>query len=93
MIKAKAFATHTGSLASFGEFSLLVYYKVMKYGTNYDRIDLVFDQYFNKSLKEGTRSWRGEGSQYLLERGSTEIPFKMADSFLKSSENKNTLNE
>ena len=83
MIKAKAFATHTGSLANFGEFSLLVYYKVVKYGINYDRIVLVFDRYFDKSLKEGTRSRRGEGSQYLFEGDSTEIPFKMADSFLK----------
>ena len=60
LIKAEAFATHTGSLANFGEFSLLVYHEVMKYGTNYDRIDLVFDRYFEKSLKEGTRSRRGE---------------------------------
>ena len=65
----------------------------MKYGTNYDRIDLVFDRYFEKSLKEGTRSWRGESSHYLFEGDSTEIPFKMADSFPKSSENKNKLNE
>ena len=43
LIKAKAFATHTGSLASFGEFPLLVYYQVMKYGINYDRIDEAFD--------------------------------------------------
>ena len=93
LIKVKTFATHTGSLASFGDISLLVYYKVMKYGTNYDRIDLVFDRYFEKSLKEGTRSRRGEGSQYLFEGDSTDIPFKMADSFLKSSQNKNKLNE
>ena len=93
LIKAKASATHTGSLANFREFSLLVYYKVMKYGTNYDRIDLVFDRYFEKSHKERTRSPRGEGSQYLFEGDSTKIPFKMADSFLKSSENKNELNE
>ena len=65
----------------------------MKYGTNYDRIDLVFDRYSKKSLKEGTRSGRGEGSQYLFEGDSTEVPFKITDSFLKSSENKNKLNE
>ena len=64
----------------------------MKCGTNYDRIDLVFDRYFEKSLKEETRSQRGKGSQYLFEEGSTEIPFKVADSFLKSSENENKLN-
>ena len=83
LIKAKAFATHTGSLVNFGEFSLLVYYEVMKCGMNYDRIDLVFDRYFESSLKEGSRSRRGEGSQYLFEGDSTEIPFKMADTFLE----------
>ena len=35
----------------------------------------------------------GEGSQYLFEGDFTKIPFKMADSFLKNSENKNKLNE
>ena len=43
LIKAKAFATHPGILTNSGEFSLLVYYEVMIYVTNVDRIDLVFD--------------------------------------------------
>ena len=55
----------------------------MKHAWNYDRIDLVFDRYFEKSIKEGTRSGRGEGSQHLFEGSSTEIPYKMAESFLK----------
>ena len=93
LIKTKAFATHNDRLTNFVEFFLLVYYEVKKYGTNYDRIDLVFDRYFEKSVKEGTRSRRGEGSQYLFEGDSTEIPFKMADTLLKSSENKDKLNE
>ena len=57
------------------EFSLLVYYEVMKHETNYDRIDLAFDRYFEKSLKEGTRSLREEGSQYLLEGDSYQNSF------------------
>ena len=93
LIRAKAFATHTGSLTNFGEFAVLVYYEVMKHACNYDRIDLVFDRYFEKSLKEGTRSGRGEGSQYLFEGDSTEIPYKMADSFFKNNQNKNELKE
>ena len=55
----------------------------MKQALNYDRIDLIFDQYFDKSLKEGTRSGRGEGSQCLFEIDCAEIPYKMAESFLK----------
>ena len=46
---------------------------------------MAFDQYFQKSLKEGTRSGRGEGSQYLFEGDSTEIFYKMAESFLKNN--------
>ena len=34
LIRAKAFATHSGSLTNFGEFSVLVYYEVMKLASN-----------------------------------------------------------
>ena len=30
LIKAKPFATHTGSLTNFGEFAVLVYYEVSR---------------------------------------------------------------
>ena len=65
LIRAKVFVTRTGSLINFGEFTILVYDEVMKHALNYDRLDLVFDQYFKKSLKERTRSGREESSQYL----------------------------
>ena len=93
LITAKAFAIHTCSLTNFGEFAVLVFYEVMKHASNYDRIDLIFDQYFEKSLKEGTRSGRGESSWYLFEGDSTEIPYKMAESFLKNNQNNNQLND
>ena len=64
----------------------------MRHASNYDRIDLVFDQYFEKNLKEGTRSGREEGSQYLFEGDSTEMPYKMAESFLKNNQNWKELN-
>ena len=92
-IRAKAYATHTGKLTNFGQFAVLVYHEVMKKASNCDRIDLVFDQYLMKIVKEGTRSGRGEGSQYLFEGDSTEIPYKMAESFLKNNQNKNELNK
>ena len=64
----------------------------MRHASNYDRIDLVFDQYFEENLKEGTRSGREEGSQYLFEGDSTEMPYKMAESFLKNNQNWKELN-
>ena len=93
LIKAKAFSTQSSTLANFGEFSLLVYYEVMKLAAQYRRIDLVFDRYFDQSLKEATREGRGDGSKYLFEGDSTEIPLRMAENFLKNSENENQLNE
>ena len=92
LIRAKAFATHAGSLTNFGEFAVLIYYEVMRHASNCDRIDLVFNQYFEKNLKKGTRSGRKEGSQYLFEGDSTEIPYKMAESFLKNNQNWKELN-
>ena len=93
LIKAKAYSTHTSSLTNFGEFSVLMYYDVMKHAASYERIDLVFDRYFERSLKEATRLGRGEGSKYSFEGDSTEIPFKMAGNILSNSENKDILNE
>ena len=89
LIRAKGFATHTGSPISLEEFAVLVY----KHGLNYDRIDLVFDQYFEKSLKERTRSGSEEGPQYLFEGDFTDISYKMTDSFLKNNQSKNKLDE
>ena len=43
LIRAKAFATHTGSLTNFGEFAVLVYYEVVKHTSSYNRTDFVFD--------------------------------------------------
>ena len=90
---AKAYSVDTSSLKNFEEFSLLIYYEVMRHATNYERIDLVFDRYFEMSLKEGTRLGRGDGSKYSFEGDSTELPFKMVENFLSYSENKDELNE
>ena len=61
----------------------------MRHVLNYDRIDLVYDRQFEKSLKEGKRSDRKEGSQYLFKVDSTVID----ESFLKNNRNKNKLNK
>ena len=47
LIKAKPFATHTGSLTNFGEFAVLVYYEVSRKGQ-----DLVEDKVHSTYLKE-----------------------------------------
>ena len=50
-----------------------------------------FDRYFEKGLQEGTKPGRGEDLQHLFEGDSTEIRYKMAESFLKTNRNKNKL--
>ena len=67
---------------------------VVLWGTTnwYDRIDIVFDRYFDSSLKEDTRSSRDSGTLLKFDE-NTDIPQDMADNFLKNSENKNNLGE
>ena len=93
IIRAQFFAKYTGSLTNFGEFAVLVYYEVMKHASNYDRIDLVFDRYSRKVSRKRQGLGRGDGLQYLFEGDSTEISYKMAESFLKTNQNKNKLNK
>ena len=93
IIKARAFSIQTSNLRNFEEFSLAIYNDIMKHAANYQRVDLVFDRYFEGSLKEGTRMARGEAPEYLFEGDFTELPFKMAEQFLSNSENKDKLNE
>ena len=54
------------------------------------RIDLIFDQYFKKSLKENIRDERGIGSRLLFDE-TTKLPSKFNSDFLKNSANKDDL--
>ena len=71
---------------------MLLYYEVLRLGSDFDRIDIVFDRYFENSLKEDTRKGRGQGTRLLFDK-NTDIPADMAENFLKNSENKNNLSE
>ena len=53
---------------------------------------MIFDRYFDNSLKEGTRRGRGMGSR-LVFGNDTPLPRNMQDDFLKNIQNKNDLNE
>ena len=91
IIRAKAFSS--SGAECFSDFAVLLYYEVMKLASSHERIDVVFDRYFDKSLKEGTRKNRGAGSRFVFEGDETPIPNNMAEGFMKCSENKNDLNE
>ena len=71
--------------------AVVLYYEVLRLGSGYDRIDAVFDRYFDRSLKEATQISRGTGTRFKITEFS-EIP-KNFERFLNTSQNKNDLNE
>ena len=77
---------------TISDLAVMLYYEVLRIGSEYDRIDIVFDRYFDSSLKEDTRSSRDSGTLLKFDE-NTDIPQDMADNFLKNSENKNNLGE
>ena len=51
---------------------------------DYDRIDIIADQYFSQSLRSQTREGRGHGE--------TSFPTDFTDNFLRNNENKSRFN-
>ena len=90
IIRAKACSS---GIECFSDFAVIIHHHVMKLSHGYDRIDLIFDRYFEGSLKDGTRNERGTGSMFVFEGDDTPIPNNMEQTFMKESKNKNSLNE
>ena len=72
---------------------MILYHEIIKLSHGYNRIDLVFDRYFDESLKEGTRNQRESGSMFAFDGDDTPVPNNMQQTFMKESLNKNRLNE
>ena len=64
----------------------------MRLGFDYNRIDIVFDRYFDDSLKESPTKSRGTGAILMFD-DDTDISQDMIDNFLRNSQNENNLNE
>ena len=90
LIRAKC--SNSKDMTCFSDLAVVLYYEVIRLGLEHDRIDLIFDRYFDGSLKTETRESRGAGTTLLFD-SNTEIPTDMTDNFLRNSENKNNLNE
>ena len=73
------------------DIAVLLYFHIMSICSNFSRIDLIFDRYFERSVKEDMRISRGKGSRFFFNEDSL-IP-KTMDDFLMNSNNKNNLNE
>ena len=75
---------------TFLEYGLQVFLpKISKLSANAQRIDIVWDIYFEESLKASTRSSRGKGTGRKME-ANTRTPGKW-ESFLRNAENKTEL--
>ena len=79
-------------MTCFPDLAIVLYYEIMRLGFDYNRIDIVFDRYFDDSLKEGTRKSRGTGTTLMFD-DDTDFPQDMIDNFLRNSQNKNNLYE
>ena len=78
------------SCTTFDHFASLIYnYIVNVLCQNYERCDIVADQYLTSSLKEGTRSKRGSSGTKFNFTGSTKFPSNF-ENFLNNSENKSS---
>ena len=76
------------NISCFNDVAVILYYEVLKQGSGYDRIDAVFDRYFERSLKDTTRISKGTGTRLKI----TEL-CSFPKSFLHVSQNKNDFNE
>ena len=64
----------------------------MRLAAGFNRLDVVFDRYFNYSLKAQTRKGRGSGGTRVLEiSDDISFPENVQHSFLNDTENKNAL--
>ena len=42
-------------MTSFSDLGIVLYHEIMRLGLDYNRIDILFDRYFDDSMKKGTR--------------------------------------
>ena len=79
-------------MTCFSDLGIVLYHEIMRLGLDYNRIDILFDRYFDDSLKEGTRKSWGTGGILMFD-DDTDIPKDMIDNILRNSQNKYNLNE
>ena len=76
---------------TFNDLASVIHNKICFLFGNFLRVDLIFDQYFKKSLKENIRDERGIGSRLLFDE-TTKLQSRFNLDFLKNNANKDDLN-
>ena len=80
------------SVENFHDFAVVFYHHVVRLAKGFERLDVVFDRYFNDSLKTQTRIGRGAGGTRAPEiNDDVPFPHNFLNSFLCNSANKNDL--
>ena len=90
IIRAKCFSL-LDIILCFSDLAVVLYYEVLRLGSDYERIDLVFDCYFNWTLKEVTRISKGTGARFQIIE-LPEIP-KHFENLLHINQNRCDVNE
>ena len=90
LIRAKC--SNLGDISCFSDLATLLFHHIENLGSTFARVDLIFDLYFEDSLKEATRDKRGQGSRFFFD-GDTPLRKTLGNDFLLNSQNKNNLNE
>ena len=91
MIRAKC-ASVTSDVNCFSDLAVVIFYHVQISTSSFDRVDLVFDRYFEQSLKEDMRKVRDMSLRFVFTE-NTKLTNKIAEDFLMNSVNKNGFNE
>ena len=65
VIRAKC-ASVTSDVDCFSNLAFVIFFHVQSLTSSFDRVDLVFDRYFQQSLTEDTRKGRGVGSRFVF---------------------------
>ena len=78
---------------TFKDYARFLYQDIMKTAESFHRCDIVTDQYFSGSLKEGVRDNRGSAGVILPFNDQTPLPSKFESNFLTNGTNKTNLNE
>ena len=76
---------------TFGDFANNLLQRILVVGARFSRIDVVFDDYRELSIKNVERSRRSKGSYFLFKSIVSSSEIKQWAMFLSSNENKNAL--
>ena len=81
----------TCNAETFCDFAMFLCKNIIVQARDFQRIDIVCDQYLHNSLKEGTRKGHGHVTRKIFD-DEAKFSQKMPEDFLKYSKDKESLN-